>query len=133
MRASKAPWPRQAQATCLSFALELALKCQLVLDGTPSPRGHSYGQLFEGLSAKAQQDIVAQLRTTEGPASVDDVLTILRELEGSFEKWRYVHEQIIRFQKATFHEEKLVTLVRAVHQSIIAQRPDFAPWPGVIQ
>jgi HEPN domain-containing protein len=132
VQAGQAPWPHQAAATCAGFALELALKCSLVLDGKASAKGHSYVKLFRALSRAAQESIVSVIRVDGRQATVEDLFRVLQEFEGTFEQWRYLHERLASFKPTEFHEGGIIAVIRAIHESIIRLRPDFKPWPGVI-
>jgi len=127
-----APKPIQSQATCAALALELALKARIVLDGgdppSKAPDGHKYVAMFGLLSRTAQEDIVRPLLLDGGAASVEGLAKVLADFEGTFQKWRYMHEH----RELAFHEGNMVAVVQAVYESIVRLRPDFGPWPGVI-
>lgn len=129
VRAFRAPWPIQAYVTCASLALELALKCRIVLDRKVPANTHSYSVLFGQLSRVAQDDVVSMF---PAPATADDLIGILTELEGTFVNWRYLNERSARLEQTVFHEGKMVTLIHTLHDCIVGMRPDFAPWPGII-
>lgn len=131
-REGRAPKPIQSQATCAALALELALKARVVLDGrdppSKGPDGHKYVALFGLLSRAAQEDIVKPLLLDGRPATVESVIGVLTDFEGTFQKWRYMHEH----REIAFHEGNMVAVLRAVYESVVRLRPDFGPWPGVI-
>jgi hypothetical protein len=130
-RAGRAPSPIQSQATCAAMALELALKCRIVLDGCEAPPSHSYVVLFRTLSQGAQEEIASLLTIDNQPATVATLLDALKDFEGTFQQWRYMHENLGK-RTITFHEGNMIATMHAIYQSIIRLRPDFAPWPGVI-
>ncbi len=131
-REGRAPNPIQSQATCAALALELALKARIVLDGgdppSKGPDGHKYVAMFGLLSRAAQEDIVRPLLLDGAAASVEGLAKVLAEFEGTFQKWRYMHEH----REVAFHEGNMVAVVQAVYESLVRLRPDFGPWPGVI-
>ncbi len=138
VRAGRAPSPLQSWVTCAAFSLELALKCRISLDGSKKPpkRGrdaHDCAALFSKyLSEAAQRDIASGVRmasTSEAP-SIDDLVGVLRQFDGTFNRWRYLHED---FDGATFHEGDMMNVIAAVHESILRLHPDWRPWRGVIQ
>jgi hypothetical protein len=92
-REGRAPSPIQAHATCAALALELALKSRIVLDsGEPpskGPDGHKYVAMFNLLKRPAQEDIASFLLLDGKPATVDGLLAVLNEFEGTFKNWRY--------------------------------------------
>lgn len=132
VRQGSAPSPIQAQATCAALALELALKARIMLDGgdppSKGPAGHKYVPMFRLLSPAAQQDIASFLVLDAQPATVEGLFAVLEEFEGTFQRWRYMHEH----RKITFHESNMVAVINAVYHSIVRLRPDFGQWPGVI-
>ncbi len=131
-REGRAPKPIQSQATCAALALELALKARIVLDGgdppSKGPGGHKYTAMFGLLSRAAQEDVVKPLLLDDGPATVEGLANVLAEFEGTFQRWRYLHEH----RELAFHEGNMLAVVQAVYESIVRLRPDFGPWPGVI-
>ncbi len=132
VRQGRAPSPIQSLAANAAFALELALKARVVLDGgTPpskGPAGHSYVAMFSLLSHRAQEDVASLLLVGARPATVEGLVKSLKEFEGTFQQWRYLHEH----DQAVFHEGNMAAVIHAVHLSIVRARPDFGPWPGVI-
>ena len=132
VREGRAPSPIQAQATCAALALELALKARIVLDGgdppSKGPDGHKYVAMFDMLKHPAQEDVASFLLLDAKPATVDGLLAVLKDFEGTFQQWRYMHEH----SELAFHEGNMVAVIRAVYDSIVRLRPDFGPWPGVI-
>ena len=132
VRQGRAPSPIQAQAANAAFALELALKARVVLDGgePPSrgPDGHRYTAIFGLLSPKAKEDVASLLLEDGKPTTPESQVQVLKEMEGTFEKWRYMHEH----DRVDFHEGNMAAVIHAVHHSIVRARPDFGPWPGVI-
>jgi len=134
-----APPVFQSGAACLGLALELGLKARIVIDGgTPPRRGmkaHSYVRLFEEhLSAGAQHDVAALVRRNPDlrQASPAELVDVLRQFDGTFVKFRYVHETLYEEGQAVFHQGDLLNVTHAVHDSILRLRPDFRPWAGVI-
>jgi hypothetical protein len=132
VREGRAPAPIQSQATCAALALELALKTRIMLDGGDPPTsgraGHDYVLMFGLLSATARADIASFLLLSGKPATVEGLGGVLKEFEGTFQGWRYMHEH----EEIAFHEGNMVAVIRAVYDSIVRLRPDFGPWPGVI-
>ncbi len=49
-------------------------------------------------------------------------------MEGTFETWRYMYEGNV----VPFNEGNMIAVFKAVETSVIHERPDFRPWPGVI-
>lgn len=131
-REGRAPSPVQSHAASAAFALELALKARVVLDGRepPSrgPDGHKYGAIFALLSPGAREDVASSLQVDGEPVTAEMLAGVLQELEGTFEKWRYMHEH----DEMVFREGNMVAVMHAVYASIVRLRPDFGPWPGVI-
>jgi hypothetical protein len=84
--------------------------------------------MFAPLSPAAQQDVASFLPIDGQPITVAALLAILQECEGTFQRWRYMHEG----GDLVFREGKIVCVIRAVYQSIVRLRPDLAPLPGVI-
>ena len=89
------------------MALELALKCHISLDGRQPPtsgkHAHDCAALFSDyLSPAAQRDLASSVRmasTGEAP-SVSELVEVLRQFDGTFQRWRYLHE----YDGAAFHE-----------------------------
>jgi hypothetical protein len=112
--------------------LELALKARIVLDGGEPPAkgadGHKYLVMFRLLGRAAQEDIVSFLLLDAKPATVEGLVAVLNEFEGTFQRWRYMDEH----KEIVFHEGNMVAVIRAGHYSIVRLRPDLGPWPGVI-
>src|SRR5437660_4005201 len=95
VKASRAPWPLQAFVTCTAFALELVLKARLLLDGKKVPKGrggHKYTTAFGALSQQTRSDIVGLLFFNGVKGTENDLVDALREMEGTFETWRYLYE-----------------------------------------
>jgi hypothetical protein len=132
VRQGRAPAPIQSQATCAALALELALKARIVLGGgsppSKGPDGHKYVAMFNLLPRAAQEDVASFLHVDAHPATVEGLVRSLKEFEGTFQRWRYMHEHT----EIAFHEGNMVAVIRAVCRSIVRLRPDFGPWPGVI-
>jgi hypothetical protein len=132
VRDGRAPSPVQSHAANAAFALELALKARVVLDGRepPSrgPDGHKYGAIFALLSPGARDDVASFLLVDGKPTTAEMVAVMLGEFEGTFEKWRYMHEH----DEVVFHDGNMGAVMHAVYASIVRTRPDFGPWPGVI-
>ncbi len=132
VRDGRAPAPIQSQATCAALALELALKARIILDGGAPPTsgraGHDYLVMFGLLSPAARADIASFLLLDGKPATVEGLGGVLKEFEGTFQEWRYVHEHT----EVAFHEGNMVAVIHAVYHSVVRLRPDFGPWPGVI-
>jgi hypothetical protein len=132
VRAGRAPSPIQSQATCAALALELALKARIVLDGRDPPRsgkaGHDYVVMFDRLTPAARADIASFLALDGKPATEGGLRRVLREFDGTFKGWRYMHEH----SEIAFHEGNMIAVLRAVYFSVVRLRADFANWPGVI-
>lgn len=132
VRGGRGPSPIQSQATCAALALELALKSRVMLDGgTPpskGPDGHRYVAMFGLLSRRAQEDVASFLHVDAQPATVEGLARSLKEFEGTFQRWRYMHEH----SEVAFHEGNMVAVILAVYSSVVRLRPDLGPWPGVI-
>jgi hypothetical protein len=84
-------------SVCSAFALELYLKCLIVIEGQAAPRTHDLAALFAQLSADAQADI--KRRYNEYRAGLPDGFPINHDIEDAlkksaraFEKLRYVYE-----------------------------------------
>jgi hypothetical protein len=128
----------QTPAVCAGLALELGLKARIVLDGKPPPTkggaGHDYVRMFGMLSATAQEDVASRLRLAPDArkATPRELLDVLAQFEGTFVKFRYAHEELRAKGTITFHQGDIANVLVAVHDSIIALRPDFGPWNGVI-
>lgn len=125
------PFPVRSQPTCAALALELALKSRLELEGTEAPRTHSAAKLFGRLSKQAQDEIIAPLACAGSPMTRADVDGVLVEFEGTFEGWRYMHEHsgggTVRFAYGNMR-----AIIIRIHQVLVALRPDWGPWAGVI-
>jgi hypothetical protein len=133
VRAARAPWPRQSAFTCAAFSLELALKARLILDGRQPEKEHRYSELFRALSPAAAADVAARVQIDGRLATtVDTLLELLTECDRTFEQFRYLHERLARLETTTFYGDRIVPVTLAVHAAIVALRPDFASWPGVI-
>lgn len=132
VREGRAPSPIQSEATCAALALELALKARIVIDGGEPPSkgadGHRYVAMFALLSPSAQNDIARSLLVDGQPSTVEKLVSVLTEFEGTFQRWRYMHEHL----ELAFHQGNMVAVIHGVYESIVRQRPDLGPWPGVI-
>lgn len=132
VRAGRMPSPFQSRATCAALALELAFKARLVLDGASErkTKTHDYEVLFTLLSAGAQADVASRLLDGTGaPVDVASLRGLLSEFKDTFLQWRYLHERT----HTEFQEGNIRALILALHASIVALRPEFGPWVGVIQ
>jgi len=132
VRDGKAPGPFQSWVVCASLALELALKCRIVLDGKPASWTHNYVALFGELTPAAQQDVASRISFTTGPSTAERLIDLLKGFKNPFETFRYLHELITKPQPAEFHEGDMIAVTRAAYLSIIDQREDFRPYQGVI-
>jgi hypothetical protein len=128
----------QTLAVCAGLALELGLKSRIALDGGTPPAkgraGHDYVQMFSMLSAEAQRDIASRVRLVPDfrQATPGELVAVLGQFEGTFVKFRYVHEELQKHGRVAFHHGDIANVLHAVHDSIIALRPDLGPWNGVI-
>ena len=132
VRVGRAPWPMRAWATCAALSLELALKARLRLEGKQPKWVHTYSELFSDLSVQAKEDIASRVQIDGRPVTIDGLLALLKDCDGTFEQWRYLHEQLVRFEITTFHGDRIVAITRAIHASIVQLRRDFDQWPGVM-
>jgi hypothetical protein len=94
-----------ALATNAAFALEMYLKCLLLLEQGQAPRGHDLHKLFHALSSTTQsqltkdhEELVKSNPDWAATASKLGVPTDLEELlkrgRNAFADFRYAHEQI---------------------------------------
>lgn len=96
--------------------------------------GHDYVHMFTTLSAESQQDIASRVRLVRDfrQATPGDMVEVLKQFDGTFVKFRYVHEELQKHGRVAFHHGDISNVLQAVHDSIIALRPDLGPWNGVI-
>lgn len=127
------PFPVRSQPTCAALALELALKARLELEGKEAPRAHSAAKLFGLLSKEAQDEIMATLKCSGAPMTRAALDVVLAEFEGTWEGWRYMHEHTGPGETVRFAHGNMYSLIIGIHQVLVALRPDWEPWPGVIQ
>lgn len=126
-RANRVYSPVQASAACASMALELALKCRIVLEGRKPRRDHEFHALFAQLDPKTQDDIAARTLLDGMPTTTADLLDALKRCKGTFVTWRYLHEH----ENADFYEGCLSAVTRALHRSTLELYPHFWLWPGI--
>lgn len=87
------------------------------------------------LSARAQEDVAGLVRLApDGRPSTPAELVekVLKQFEGTFMTFRYVHEPLREHGEVVFHERDLLNVVLAVHESIIRIRSDLRNWAGVL-
>jgi hypothetical protein len=89
-----------------AFATELFLKCLLIRDGVPSPRGHELIVLFRQLrpdrqaraeefyQAECERDGAFQSIQQSEPGKTFDLVWSLTDLNRAFERWRYAYEKL---------------------------------------
>jgi hypothetical protein len=130
-RPGTVPSPWQSWIVCASLALELALKCRIVLDGGDAPKTHSYVKLFAELSPAAKRDLASRVPFREGQSTVERVAALLANFKNPFETFRYMHELIAKTEPAAFYEGDMMTVIRALYLSILSLREDFRRFRGM--
>lgn len=104
-----------------AFALELYLKCLLLIDGKTS-RGHKLATLYSQLSQSRRQQIHDGFEKTKPKdCATFTVVQILLVANKAFEMWRYAHEGTVC---AYFGGAVCVT----VRKVIVEIKPELAKW-----
>lgn len=91
----KITFPIQPYITCVSFSIELYLKCILQIEGAKDVRGHKLAALFKQLSKAARDNVLFYLRGAYADLSLPEhfLNNELVNIDNSFVEWRYVHEK----------------------------------------
>jgi hypothetical protein len=106
---------------CGAFAVELYLKCLLVLDGT-EVREHAPSELFAALKPDTRKHVAKFFPTS----SEGDVKRILTGLDGAFVGWRYVYEG----RKNHIDHGVLDTAFESLERAILDLHPDWPSGPA---
>jgi hypothetical protein len=121
-----------AMATNAAFALEMYLKCLLLLEnGEAPPRTHDVQDLFHALNESTQSDLtkdhkkffhdtptaVEQARVSGTPTKLEELLKLGRH---AFVDFRYAHEQI-----PSDTDWALNGLTYCVRERLLKQQPEL--------
>lgn len=84
----------RAYVLCLSFSLELYVKCLLEIKRKRT-HGHRITELFRLLDGKTKEGLcrLYSLRTRTPSLTVEEFKEIMKEVDNIFVEWRYVHEK----------------------------------------
>lgn len=84
----------RAYVLCLSFSLELYVKCLLEIRKKKG-HGHRITELFRLLDGKTKEGLcrLYALRTRTPALTVEEFKQIMKEVDNIFVEWRYVHEK----------------------------------------
>ncbi len=121
-----------------AFAVELYLKCLIVIEGKPVPREHNLSRLYAKLSADTQESLQAHYQAflpeylptmvDTRPASVPrgprDYVSALSNAERKFEQYRYFFEAEGNMTSVAL-DGALECLLIATRESILTIRPDW--------
>jgi HEPN domain len=116
-----------AVATNASFALEMYLKCLLILEQGQAPREHDLHKLFHALSSMTQSQLTKDhegyLKSKGWP--IDDLEELLKRGRNAFADFRYAHEQV-----PTGTDFRLNNLTYCVRERILKAQPE---WRSALQ
>ena len=84
----------RAYLLCLSFSLELYVKCLLEIKNKNS-HGHVITDLFKKFDVKTRQEVSSLygMRTKSQNLSEDEFRKVLQKVNNLFVEWRYIHEK----------------------------------------
>ena len=77
-----------------ALAIELVLKVRLKLAGLGHQRGHNHSILFSALPQSEQRRAESVYQSIRHPAMRSTLAEVLEFSAGTFEKWRYMHEEV---------------------------------------
>ena len=83
----------RAYVLCLSFSLELYVKCLLIIKNKNS-HGHEITKLFKKLNGKTRAELshLYGIRTTNKSLNEEEFILVLSKVNNIFVEWRYVYE-----------------------------------------
>lgn len=102
------------EVVCLSFSVELYIKCLHYMISQEIPRGHNILNLFKKLPNQSQQELFNHPAIVKYGWNFDKFEQMIDSISDSFEKWRYSYES----QSLTYNSYFASVFVKAIKESI---------------
>ncbi len=113
----------QPAVTCASLSLKLYLKCLLAFEGKDKDDTvYRLAELFRNLKDDTKKAVLEKFDEFSNTAlSAEELARHLENLDNSFVRWRYIHEEDSR----SVNLDDLEQMILATKAAINAARPDW--------